>query len=248
MRSNDFTVSVEAIEQNDAELIMLVSRVGDQVTRRLIALEEQVIKDALIARGWTPPGNVGATAGAVPDGWKLVPMEPTKEMRKAGGFASDSCWSNMLAAAPQPPAEAQGPVAWMRDLDIYDPTNSGPEFSHKQKKKSEGWVPLYPAPQQTQDPGCTRSHPHENMDDFCKLRSQIAKLTNENARIKAQQAAPAERGDATMEAMVIALEVLQKHRQMKGDWPVGELGRRAAEQLSAVLAAQAAQAAQKGDA
>ena len=36
-----------------------------------------------------------------------------------------------------------------------------------------------------------------------------------------------------LKAAGTALEVLQKHRQMKGDWPVGELGRRAAEELQA---------------
>lgn len=45
-------------------------------------------------------------------------------------------------AAPQ-----QEVVAWMRDWDVYDPSNSGPEFSHTKKKKSEGWVPLYTVPQ-----------------------------------------------------------------------------------------------------
>jgi hypothetical protein len=34
-------------------------------------------------------------------------------------------------------------------------------------------------------PNCTRSHPHENMDAMCELRTEIARLTNENARLKA---------------------------------------------------------------
>jgi hypothetical protein len=37
---------------------------------------------------------------------------------------------------------------------------------------------------------CTRSHPHENMDALCELRTEIARLTNENARLKAEQAQP----------------------------------------------------------
>ena len=37
-------------------------------------------------------------------------------------------------------------------------------------------------------PECTRSHPHENMDAMCELRTEIARLTNENARLKAQPA------------------------------------------------------------
>ena len=34
---------------------------------------------------------------------------------------------------------------------------------------------------------CSRSHPHENMDAMCELRTEIARLTNENARLKAQR-------------------------------------------------------------
>ena len=32
---------------------------------------------------------------------------------------------------------------------------------------------------------CSRSHPHENMNAMCELRTEIARLTNENARLKA---------------------------------------------------------------
>lgn len=46
-------------------------------------------------------------AGAVPDGWRLVPVEPTTEMLTAGSHAVElhshsprGTWSAMLAAAP----------------------------------------------------------------------------------------------------------------------------------------------------
>ncbi|MEN0630598.1 DUF551 domain-containing protein [Phytobacter ursingii] len=48
-----------------------------------------------------------ATAATVPDGWKLVPVEPTKDMLRAGqsvvGFWLNTvhCYAAMLAAAPQ---------------------------------------------------------------------------------------------------------------------------------------------------
>lgn len=45
-------------------------------------------------------------------------------------------------------------------------------------------VPYYLAPPAAFS--CTRSHPHENMDALCELRTEIARLTNENARLKAQ--------------------------------------------------------------
>jgi len=51
-----------------------------------------------------------APAVAVPEGWKLVPVEPTEAMLDRGGEAvengyfGDRVWSDMLAAAPEPPA------------------------------------------------------------------------------------------------------------------------------------------------
>lgn len=47
----------------------------------------------------------------IPEGWKLVPIEPTIEMEEAGakGSGEDStdcalgAWKAMLAAAPEPP-------------------------------------------------------------------------------------------------------------------------------------------------
>lgn len=35
---------------------------------------------------------------------------------------------------------------------------------------------------------CTRSHPHEQMGKACELRTEIARLTNEGARLKAANA------------------------------------------------------------
>ena len=63
-----------------------------------------------------------AQAG-VPEGWKLVPVEPTVEMRRAGTAANDGIVSDiyraMLAAAPQPPsaqADALHGVASEHDI------------------------------------------------------------------------------------------------------------------------------------
>ncbi len=57
-----------------------------------------------------PPEQSRAVAG-VPDGWKLVPVEPTREMIMAGGYlnpairkTADGVYDAMLAAAPTPPA------------------------------------------------------------------------------------------------------------------------------------------------
>ena len=62
------------------------------------------------------------------------------------GVADPVEFARAVLAKWDPPAHSGEPVAWMRDWDVYDPSNSGPEFSHTKKQKSKGWVPLYTAP------------------------------------------------------------------------------------------------------
>ena len=72
----------------------------------------------------------------------------------------------------------QEPVAWM--------TKTGSVWKTKADETDE---PLYTHPPTlslAQRPHeCSRSHPHENMNAMCELRTEIARLTNENARLKA---------------------------------------------------------------
>ena len=63
-----------------------------------------------------------AAAPAIPEGWVMVPVEPTREMLKAAGDYADECarlnyggapdaegtWSAMLAARPLPTEEEGG--------------------------------------------------------------------------------------------------------------------------------------------
>ena len=57
--------------------------------------------------GYVKPGN----SPVIPDGWKLVPIDPTKDMLRAGqsvvGFWLNTvhCYSKMLAAAPAAPQQ-----------------------------------------------------------------------------------------------------------------------------------------------
>ena len=50
---------------------------------------------------------------AVPEGWKLVPVEPTRAMCEAGWYrmqnhlGEEECWKAMLAAAPTPQGEEE---------------------------------------------------------------------------------------------------------------------------------------------
>ncbi|MBS7349633.1 MAG: hypothetical protein KIG95_05655 [Comamonas sp.] len=70
---------------------------------------------ALCAEFW----QAARRAQVVPQGWKLVPVEPTQEMKRAGmserhDDLSRSVYQAMLAAAPQPPeaAPVQLPEPW----------------------------------------------------------------------------------------------------------------------------------------
>ncbi|MEM0584904.1 DUF551 domain-containing protein [Enterobacter asburiae] len=63
--------------------------------------------DTLYVRADVVPGN----SPVIPDGWKLVPIDPTKDMLRAGqsvvGFWLNTvhCYSKMLAAAPAAPQQ-----------------------------------------------------------------------------------------------------------------------------------------------
>lgn len=70
---------------------------------------------------------------AVPDGWKLVPVEPTFDMQDSHPYAKAMAYRiyrAMLSAAPTPPTQQQGDGSlrrdaeryrWLRDLDVDDP-------------------------------------------------------------------------------------------------------------------------------
>ena len=71
----------------------------------------RMIARAVLAK-WGTPTPVGV--GAVPQGWKAVPVNPTPEMWKAAKTVPDPnppyprlVWDAMLAASPTPPAEQQ---------------------------------------------------------------------------------------------------------------------------------------------
>jgi len=101
--------------------------------------EPEVIaaRAALTAPAAEVPEQSTRLRGGVPEGWKLMPVEPTPEMVSDGGFAetsfSDSyrgdclayigddaakaCWKAMLQAAPQAPAAALD-AGVVRDAEI----------------------------------------------------------------------------------------------------------------------------------
>jgi hypothetical protein len=68
-------------------------------------------------------------------------------------------------------------------------------------------------------PNCTRSHPHENMDAMCELRTKIARLTNENARLKEAQPAPVQEPVATLFGSLPVYDTTPPAAQPDYAWP-----------------------------
>lgn len=59
------------------------------------------------------PAPAQLVVGACPEGWTIVPIEPTPEMEKAGESWSglpSATWAEMLDAAPEPPNQITGGI------------------------------------------------------------------------------------------------------------------------------------------
>jgi len=81
-----------------------------------VAVKDGKTKNHLFGMGWNACRAAMLKAGpvteaTVPDGWKIVPVDPTKDMLRAGqsvvGFWLNTvhCYSKMLAAAPAAPEQ-----------------------------------------------------------------------------------------------------------------------------------------------
>lgn len=68
-----FDVNVET--KLSGSQLTLITSVGDYVTRKVLELEEEAIKSALVKLGWTPPPP---TPSPIPP-----PMEPTVDMLRS---------------------------------------------------------------------------------------------------------------------------------------------------------------------
>lgn len=81
-------------------------------------LDEYPEEGAIKLDGTSPAALSAPPAAGVPEGWRLVPIEPTREMREAfhdsyeryedgHGECPDSQWKAMLRVAPTPPVSEQ---------------------------------------------------------------------------------------------------------------------------------------------
>ncbi len=99
-----------AIWVNGLDLSKILS--GDP-TLRLDAMPDEGMRNARYPDGSkyydTPLYTRPQPQAAVPDGYVLVPVEPTREMIKAGArcASSNMCWREMLADAPKPQEAGQ---------------------------------------------------------------------------------------------------------------------------------------------
>jgi hypothetical protein len=143
-------------------------------------------------------------------GWKMVPVEPTQKMLDAppNAYPADALvtWEAMLAAAPQP-AVQQEPASNGWKLVPIEPTNemmraffeAAGKWVNEEGADEDVYIAMLEAAPNSHE--CTRSHPHENMDAMCELRTEIARLANENARLKAKPV-PVQQEPATKDVVI----------------------------------------------
>lgn len=79
------------------------------------------------------------------------------------------------------------------------------------------------------------------VDSLGSAAEELRRLHTENKQLREQNIAIDKACSGLKAAAGLALEVLDKHRQFKGEFPVGELGRRASESLREAIAAGSSQ-------
>lgn len=119
-------------------------------------------------------------------GWVPTPLHASSS------FAMTQA-ARALSAAPTPPQASQAVpdvlfdgYAVLQALDVKAKTRTSLE---NVSDVLDAVVRIMRAtPPQAEQSDCTRSHPHEDMGPICELKNQMARLTNENARLKATPA------------------------------------------------------------
>lgn len=127
LEADTFSVSHPPASQGAPEHIEVARRIVDKIVANkktyrdlyLLAGEDTKALEVILR------AYAGASQGAVPEGWKLVPIKPTQEMCVAGakeigaaqeGVSGETCWEalrcwhGMLADAPPPPASVPAPT------------------------------------------------------------------------------------------------------------------------------------------
>lgn len=101
--------AANAVSEQQGEVQILVKQeewgaLSPSAQKKLTAMVEKHLKANAEAKSNYPAVALGAHPQATePAGWKLVPVEPTKNMLIAGYglYYADACYRAMLAAAPE---------------------------------------------------------------------------------------------------------------------------------------------------
>lgn len=138
----------------DDKLTALAARLRDHASDYITHPDDACKHSDLLAASEHLRQCAESEHAIVPQGWKLVPLEPTVEMRRAGTAANDGIVSDiyraMLAAAPQPPsAQAEPtidinikiavPANWSNRLDM--------QWIVEREIHADRWSWSYAAPQ-----------------------------------------------------------------------------------------------------
>lgn len=96
-------------EYNPADQQAGIAYAERVASKRFASTGEQVSQTTRMLMGCAFEAGAAHGRGQVPAGWKLVPVEPTREMLVATNWANDPAagYRAMLVAAPAPPAAEQ---------------------------------------------------------------------------------------------------------------------------------------------
>jgi hypothetical protein len=121
-------LALEAFERMNHEDSIFVGEFDDQIT---------AIREALAQPEQDYLAGVPPMLPQMRDGETIVATQPEKE-----DYPVYDGYIKKYLKEPE-----QEPVAWMFDWDVYDPTNSGPDFFRTKPDDGKDWKPLDTTPQ-----------------------------------------------------------------------------------------------------
>lgn len=145
--------SMDEVTRLVRELDVLLN--GESGAAQQASLCDIVGQVASVVREQGAPLLSAPPAAGVPEGWKLVPVEPTAEMQAAGAtairfettpinklFTGNAVYRAAISAAPTPPASEQQRAVVMPEREAYpdpDECSSNPEWWARQYSEAKGW-------------------------------------------------------------------------------------------------------------
>jgi len=183
----------------------------------------------------------------IPEGWKLVPVEPTEEMKGAGGeaysFNVENIYAAMLAAAPVPPQADAQPVA----LPVMKLEADAQPVFMVRSHGSECWEEmtgesLEMCQSSPEDYEVRKLYAHADAGELERLREEVQKLNISHEGSNAL-AASLQKHNETLHAQLAGRDALLKRIVKRGKIDYGDLSY--AEQLLSASAEPADKALQR---